>query len=176
MISMVLNHLWQSTLVVLLAGLLTLTLRKNQASARYSIWFAASLKFLLPFSLLIGLGQHLGWLTATAEAPQWTVIISNIARPASIQNVLAMPRSLPSVLTYGGYLLGAAWLVGFFAVINQWAAQWREIKSSMHGADNIDIGAAIETRSSASILDAGCGRNPKAYSVVTFGFCTAPAT
>lgn len=155
MISMVLNHLWQSTLVVLLAGLLTLTLRKNQASARYSIWFAASLKFLLPFSLLIGLGQHLGWLTATAEAPQWTVIISNIARPASIQNVLAMPRSLPSVLTYGGYLLGAAWLVGFFAVINQWAAQWREIKSSMHGADNIDIGAAIETRSSASILEPG---------------------
>src|SRR5882672_12147161 len=55
------NHLWQSTLCVVIAGLLTLILRKNHARARYGLWLAASVKFLVPFSLLIGMGSHLAW-------------------------------------------------------------------------------------------------------------------
>jgi bla regulator protein blaR1 len=52
-----LNHLWQSTLFALCAGMLTLALRKNRASVRYWLWLAASLKFLVPFSLLVALGS-----------------------------------------------------------------------------------------------------------------------
>ena len=33
---------------------------KNQARARYALWLAASLKFLVPFSLLVGIGGKLG--------------------------------------------------------------------------------------------------------------------
>ena len=47
------NHLWQSTLFAGLAAILTLAFRKNQARVRHSLWLAASLKFLVPFSLLI---------------------------------------------------------------------------------------------------------------------------
>ena len=47
------NHLWQSTVFAAVAGLLTLVLRKNHAGARYWLWMAASIKFLLPFSLLV---------------------------------------------------------------------------------------------------------------------------
>ena len=32
------NHLWQSTLVALMAGLLTLALRKHHARSRYWLW------------------------------------------------------------------------------------------------------------------------------------------
>src|SRR5271167_4567054 len=53
------NHLWQSTLCLVIAGLLTLVLSKNHARARYGLWLAASVKFLIPFSLLIGLGSLL---------------------------------------------------------------------------------------------------------------------
>src|SRR2546425_332837 len=60
------NHLWQSTLCVVIAGLLALILRKNRARARYGLWLAASMKFLLPFSLLINLGSHLAWSGASA--------------------------------------------------------------------------------------------------------------
>ena len=155
MISGVLNHLWQSSLFVLLAALLTLALRTNNASARHSIWLAASLKFLLPFSVLISLGEHLGWLTGATVAPQWTLILRNITQPASIPNFLPTPRTLPSVLTYVECLLAAAWLVGFIAVVRRWAAQWRQIKSYLHGAQRIDVGSSIETRSSASILEPG---------------------
>src|SRR5580704_15258061 len=63
------NHLWQSTVFAILAALLTLTLRKNHARARCWLWQAASLKFLVPFSLLIGLGSHLPWLRSSEGTP-----------------------------------------------------------------------------------------------------------
>ncbi len=44
------NHLWQSTLCIAVAWLLTLALRNNRAAARYWVWLAASVKFLIPFS------------------------------------------------------------------------------------------------------------------------------
>ena len=55
------NHLWQSTLFAITAGLLTLVLRKNRARGRYWLWLTASVKFLIPFSLLVGIGSHLAW-------------------------------------------------------------------------------------------------------------------
>jgi hypothetical protein len=51
------NHLWQSTLFALLAGFLALLSRQNHARIRYGLWFAASLKFLIPFALLVFLGM-----------------------------------------------------------------------------------------------------------------------
>src|SRR5271155_2714443 len=53
------NHLWQSTLFAVAAGLLTLAFRNNRAQVRYWLWFSASVKFLIPFSLLVSFGSHL---------------------------------------------------------------------------------------------------------------------
>src|ERR1700759_2899013 len=53
------NHLWQSTLFAVVATVLSLALRRNHARVRYRLWLAASVKFLIPFSLLVGLGGHL---------------------------------------------------------------------------------------------------------------------
>ena len=53
------NHLWQTTVVASAIWLLNLLLHGNSARIRYSLWLAASLKFLLPFSLLITLGSLL---------------------------------------------------------------------------------------------------------------------
>jgi uncharacterized protein (TIGR03435 family) len=44
------NHLWQSTVVTVIAWLLVLALRGNQARTRYWVWMIASIKFLVPFS------------------------------------------------------------------------------------------------------------------------------
>ena len=49
------NHLWQSTLCAVLAGLLTLLLRGNRAQVRYSLWLIAAVKFLVPFSIFMGI-------------------------------------------------------------------------------------------------------------------------
>src|SRR6187549_116502 len=67
MISELANHLWQSTLFAVAAGLLTLMCRKNHASVRYWLWFSASVKFFIPFTLLTTLGHQLEW---ASNAPQ----------------------------------------------------------------------------------------------------------
>ena len=60
------NHLWQSTLVVVAAALLTLVLRRHQARSRYWLWLAASLKFLVPFSFLVSIGKKLAWFHSSS--------------------------------------------------------------------------------------------------------------
>ena len=67
------NHLWQSTAFAVVAGLLTLALRKNQARARYWVWMAASMKFLLPFALLAAIGSHLARPRAVPAPAQQTM-------------------------------------------------------------------------------------------------------
>jgi beta-lactamase regulating signal transducer with metallopeptidase domain len=82
----VLNHLWQSTLFAGAAVLLMRAFRSNAASIRFKIVLAASLKFLLPFSCLILLGEHLPWVTtpAAGASPQWSLAVNQIMQPASL--------------------------------------------------------------------------------------------
>ncbi len=61
MMAFIANHLWQSTLVAGFAGLFTLAFRRHRAQVRHGIWLAASLKFLVPFALLVGAGSQMGW-------------------------------------------------------------------------------------------------------------------
>jgi bla regulator protein BlaR1 len=51
------NHLRQSTLFAMVAAVFTLALHRNQAAIRHRLWLAASLKFFVPFSLLMSLGS-----------------------------------------------------------------------------------------------------------------------
>jgi bla regulator protein blaR1 len=82
MIAIVANHLWQSTLFAVAAWLLTLALRNNHAAVRHAVWLAASVKFLIPFSLLMSLGGQVGWRTAPAlNNQQWPVAIERIGDP-----------------------------------------------------------------------------------------------
>jgi bla regulator protein BlaR1 len=53
---MLVAHIWQSTLFAGVCWLITLGLRRNSASIRYWVWFAVSVKFLVPFAPLVGLG------------------------------------------------------------------------------------------------------------------------
>ena len=43
-----LDHLWQSTIFAVAAGLLTVVFRRNGAHVRYWLWISASLKFSIP--------------------------------------------------------------------------------------------------------------------------------
>ncbi len=80
-----LNHLWQSTLFACAAALLTLAFRDNSAGVRFKIWVAASLKFLIPFPLLVLIGGQLHWSApnATAATPHGSLLVSQFLQPAS---------------------------------------------------------------------------------------------
>src|SRR5687767_3160503 len=83
MISELANHLWQSTLFALAVGLLTLMCRKNQASVRYWLWFSASVKFLIPFTLLMELGDRLPLASKAPHlaTPAVSATLAQVSRP-----------------------------------------------------------------------------------------------
>ena len=81
-VDLAIDHLWQSTLVASALALLTLVFRRAHAQARYSIWLAASLKFLIPFAALTSLGAPLEWGAALRQAsPEWTTAIEAVRQP-----------------------------------------------------------------------------------------------
>src|SRR2546425_12468641 len=129
------NHLWQSTLFAGLVLLLTFAMRKNRAQMRYRLWLAASLKFLIPFSLLVGMGSQFGWRTAPAVPPALSSAIEQIGQPfapASITAVAAPSASaVPTVLPA---LLVAVWVCGFAIVLCLWWIRWRRIRTALRTA------------------------------------------
>ena len=90
------HHLWQSTLFLGIVALLALLLQKNQARIRYWLWMTASVKFLIPFSLLVSLGSHLPW-PSHAVAPKTTayVAIEEMSQPFMEATALNKPVAIP---------------------------------------------------------------------------------
>src|SRR5580698_211338 len=76
MIGELTTHLCQSTLFAVAAGLLTLAFRRNRAKVRFWLWLSASLKFFVPFTLLMNLGSHIEWAPAAQQ------IATQITTPA----------------------------------------------------------------------------------------------
>ena len=89
------NHLWQSTLFAFVVGLLSAALRENRAHVRYWLWFAASLKFFIPFSLLVSAGSLLTW---TATESEITVSAARTVSLAIAKVAPGFPDSHPQPL------------------------------------------------------------------------------
>jgi bla regulator protein BlaR1 len=134
------NHLWQTTLFAITAGLLTLILRKHYARTRYWLWLAASVKFLIPFSLLTGIGSHLASSRASAAAanPGVYFAMEEISQPftqsaAPVSSGVALSTASPSLLhLLPGFI--ALWLCGFLAVLFVWSTRWRRISAAIKAA------------------------------------------
>jgi hypothetical protein len=95
----VIDHLWQSTLVTAAIAALTLTMRRIPAQTRYWMWFAASVKFLIPFAALAALGAQFEWRHALPPTPaEWTDVIAAASQPFSAP---LADRVLPRVTDAG---------------------------------------------------------------------------
>ena len=140
-LSSIANHLWQSTLFVAAIWLLTLILRKNHARIRYWLWFAASLKFLIPFSLLISIGNSidLGWgpePTATSTERSFIQII-NQPFEAQIQSFVTPTTESPgpSPSNWIPVLVPTVWLCGSLVVLLTWWRRSRRVSNSIRHAE-----------------------------------------
>ncbi len=146
-----LNHLWQSTLVATLAWLVTLALRRDRAGVRYGVWLAASLKFLVPFSALISLGERFGWRpivvasftphevlvdTGGGTLPQRAVRIAADQAPA-----VSVFHTIGSALP--GVLLGL-WAVGTVGLLATWLVRWRRVSKIARTSAPLTEGIVVD--------------------------------
>jgi beta-lactamase regulating signal transducer with metallopeptidase domain len=126
----VLNHLWQSTAVAGIAWLLSLALRANPARVRYAVWMLASIKFLIPFALLVSLGSQwvkpvAGWQVGSAlytAADEIGQPFQQAHTPVATAVASAHPLHL---FDFAPAVLAALWLCGFVTVLTMWIARWR---------------------------------------------------
>ena len=140
------NHLWQSTVFAIVAGLLTLLLRKNHARARYWLWLAASVKFLIPFSLLVGIGSHLAWSRSSASGLYFAM--EEVSQPFTQPTMSTISQAAPSAVSTSLIdllpALLAVWLCGFVVVLFVWYARWWRTSAAMREAVPLHEGREVE--------------------------------
>ena len=149
-----LDHLWQSSLVAFGAWILTLYLSKNSARLRYGIWLAASVKFLIPFSLLAGVGERLR-PDAMSEGVRALAAVGRNEITAMLVSPAksAFPAEGSSVTWLG--LLGILWLCGFVALIVRWYARWARIRKIVRSATPIAIAVPIPVMTTTAFREPG---------------------
>jgi beta-lactamase regulating signal transducer with metallopeptidase domain len=171
MFAQLVDHLWQSTLFAAGAGLLTALLRRNSAGVRYGLWFAASVKFLVPFALLAAAGGalasrlHLTLLPPPDAAAGPTVSgglhwAPQMMAPASTFGALTPPLAAPAPhllalrVDPGPILLGT-WAFGLAVILLIWAVRWSRVRAALRQAQPIDLAAPIPALASPVGLEPG---------------------
>jgi uncharacterized protein (TIGR03435 family) len=153
------NHLWQSTAFAGFAALLAVALRRHHARTRCWLWTAASLKFLMPCSLLIAIGARLEWQTAplavreVMSSAMYDVGAPFDAPPVAKTAVAATPFPWTSVLA-------AIWAIGCCAVLLRWAIRWRAVARVVRTATPLAGGPAVEALDRARAVSAVCRAIP----------------
>ncbi len=144
------NHLWQSTAVALVAVLLTSFMRNNRARLRYWLYLAASLKFLVPFSLLTAMGNQIEWRTAAPVAlATVSTRMEQISQPFSSGMAAADQH-----FSWQPILL-AAWALGAVVIMLYWCRSWLRIHSTLLHARLTDDRRELPILVSPSTVEPG---------------------
>jgi bla regulator protein BlaR1 len=152
---MIINHIWQSTVFAAVAGLATLAFRKNRANVRYWLWLSASLKFLIPFSLLMSLGSHLEWAPAAQKmaTPAVSFAIEQVTEP--FPEAVSFAPSTPRARDWIPMAILAVWACGFAAIALIRLRGWMRIRAAVRASSPLEIAAPVDVRSSPGLLEPG---------------------
>ena len=160
-ITALLSHLEQTTLIVLVAWMVTLVLRTNRPCVRFWIWFLASAKFLLPFSILVNVGE---WLRRAVGAPFREPAVAEAIRriplPLSHATPLLLPGSSANAHSPNLVVLtmAAVWGCGSLVLAVRWWCKWREIRDVVRNAVPSGLAADVPVLFTSSLPEPGvCG-------------------
>ena len=153
MIDIISDHLWQSTIVAAAVALLTLAFRRNRAQVRYWLWFAASIKFLIPFAALLWIGQQIELVPMTQSGQTIVGVLDNVAQPFTqpeLERVGLRGRPLPPppsnpLLTFAVRGAAIAWPAGTLVLLLVWAVRWRRVTRAARSATAITSSPLLDT-------------------------------
>ena len=141
-------HLLQSTALAGIIWLLTLALSQHQARIRYWLWLLASLKFLLPCSLLVAAGsffsnQHYILLAQPALTSSLKVVGSPLLG-SGITLVSSTPRSSEQPNQCLLLLLMLTWCGGTVTMLLVWFLRWLKVLAVLKNATPLSTGRELE--------------------------------
>jgi RND family efflux transporter MFP subunit len=151
MIAALTNHLWQSTAFALAVALLATLYRSNGAQIRFSLWLTASIKFLVPFAMLMSLGSQVG------SAP----VARKIAAPAISSAVVELSRPFPSTPSTPGardwavIAIFGIWACGFAGIALLRLRGWLSIRVALRASTPLNIQCGAEVRSAPGLVEPG---------------------
>jgi bla regulator protein blaR1 len=164
------DHLWQSTLFAVAAGLLTLILRNNRAAVRHWLWLAASYKFLVPFWFLMFVGRQFapdatapGVPLMSAE-PQWAGLMERAAQPLSSATQSIAPALhatvVPTKASFDATSIGLAiWVCGVAAVLLIALLRWlrinRVLRTSQPFPGHLPSTSRVMLKSATTAMEPG---------------------
>jgi bla regulator protein BlaR1 len=158
MIPLLTAHLWQSTFFAVAAGLLTLAFRGNRAQVRYWLWLSASIKFLLPFALLMSAGSALEtWIPATRQiaTPAVSYTLEQFTEPLLYRGSAAPLPSTGETIHWIPVALLVVWLGGCLTIAAIRLRNWLRIRAAVHAGTVTDIHAGVEVLISPGLLEPG---------------------
>jgi uncharacterized protein (TIGR03435 family) len=149
------NHLWQSTLFAIAAGLLTLAFRKNRAQVRYWMWFSASIKFFLPLALLMSLGSRFEPSSKSIAAPAISDAIEQVTEP--FPETVSFTTSFTPIQgrDWRPFAIISVWACGFAAIALIRIRGWLRIQAAVRAAVPMEIPSTIAVRASPGLLEPG---------------------
>lgn len=150
------NHLWQSSALVLLAALLSSVLRKNSPKIRYWVWLSASLKFLIPFTLLVSLGNLVPWHVRhplSVPGPVFPDTLVQIAGPFSpVANIVGPAHA---ALRWMPVAINVLWAIGFLAVTIARCRSWFRVRAALRAGAPIELPIPIPALIAPGAMEPG---------------------
>lgn len=146
-------HLLQSTIFAAAVALLILLLRKNAAYVRHRLWFIASIKFLIPFSLLVSIGNLIPRHIAKPSAqPVWIVSTQEIIQPLTTSTA---PVEIHAPRNYLPATALALWFAGFAAIAIWWLIRWRRVHALCKSATLLKGDFPVPVLSAPGVIEPG---------------------
>jgi uncharacterized protein (TIGR03435 family) len=149
------NHLWQSTLLCCVVALMMPMLRRNRAAVRHRLWLAASVKFLIPFSLVVSLAVRMEWRKAPAAVRPRLSVVEQITQPFETPAPAPLLVSVPTAPSRLPGVLFGVWLCGFATQSLAWWRRWRRVRAALRVASPLDLGLPIRAMCTPSRLEPG---------------------
>lgn len=116
-----------------LAAAMTLAFRSNAARLRHSLWLAASIKFLIPFALLVSLGGQVRWRTGP-PAPLSNALTVGGRHFSAPHVSFAAADTTP--IPWAG-IGGAVWVFGCALVLSIRCRRWWRVRRAARAASPI---------------------------------------
>src|SRR5262249_50747203 len=115
---------------------------------RYGLWLAAAMKFLIPFSLFVGIGQQFAWRTPPditqrpiAAVTEISVPFAETARPvAALPAAAAKANPMPVILL-------AVWLCGCAGSVTFWIRSWLRVTAILKAASAVPVDLPVNDTS-----------------------------